>query len=933
MSSRLRRHFLPWDRPWLPQAAAWLAGDWAGGEALDLSDVLAIVPTRQAARRLREALAGYAAERGSAVFPPQTLTPDMLLRGAEDDPAVASQLEALLAWTDVLQRIDLEEVAAVFPVAPPQRDFAWAWRLAGAFDRLQIQLNEAGLSIADVVTRLGADFPERDRWLGLAQLESLQVSALAARGRREPHAARRAFALRPTLPPGVRRVALLAAPDPMALALRVLETWAESVSVDVVVFAPPEEAENFDEVGRPIASHWGARPIVLAEFKRRVRLCADPAEEAARVVAIARGYREPDGLVAVGAAEADALPWFESEFSRADLPAYNPEGRTRRGGRVHTLLAALAALARDPAIAAVAAVARCPDFLAHLELRDGVSPAAFLTQLDEACGRHLPADLGALQAALGPSAPELAGGVALAEELRGALTAEPFPRCATAALGRLFQGRRFDLAVSSDAVMAAAAEAWRDTLHECASLAARFPQIAAADWWEIALQRFGETRETGEKPAGALDLQGWLELLWEDAPHLVVAGLNDGAVPEAIVGDAFLPESLREQLGLKTNAVRFARDAYLLHAIAASRVAGGRLDVLFAKVSAAGDPLRPSRLLLQCVDAELPERIDFLFRAPAPVQAQPPWTRAWQLRPPRPEPIASVAVTGLRSWLECPFRFWLRHGLKMESVEPEKRELDARDFGTLCHAALEAMAIEAALRDCTDEVQLREFLIGELTSVARRRFGSTLTLPVIVQLESARQRLARVAAVQARERAAGWVVEQVEWPFSLEIGGLTVRGKIDRIDRHEGTGARRVLDYKTSDTAKAPAATHLRTARAEEAALPGWRRVLGGKKEQVWTDLQLPVYLRAVMGAFPGEPAPACGYVNLPKAAGETSLAAWPELTGELLDAAQACTDGVAAAVRAGEFWPPAEIKADADDFAALFHRGAAESIAWGAEP
>jgi ATP-dependent helicase/nuclease subunit B len=40
----------------------------------------------------------------------------------------------------------------------------------------------------------------------------------------------------------------------------------------------------------------------------------------------------------------------------------------------------------------------------------------------------------------------------------------------------------------------------------------------------------------------------------------VVAGLNDGLVPDAVVGDAFLPESLRERLGLKTNAARLARD-------------------------------------------------------------------------------------------------------------------------------------------------------------------------------------------------------------------------------------------------------------------------------------------------------------------------------------------------------------------------------------
>jgi ATP-dependent helicase/nuclease subunit B len=287
-----------------------------------------------------------------------------------------------------------------------------------------------------------------------------------------------------------------------------------------------------------------------------------------------------------------------------------------------------------------------------------------------------------------------------------------------------------------------------------------------------------------------------------------------------------------------------------------------------------------------------------------------------------------VAVTGLRAWLACPFRFYLQHVLRLEAVDPAKSELDARDFGTLCHAALEAMACEPALRECVDERQLRDFLLDELARAARRRFGAHPALPLVVQLESARQRLARVAAVEARERAAGWIVERTEWPFALDLGGLEVRGRIDRIDRHEATGARRVLDYKTSDTAVPPVKSHLRPRRAGDAALPAWRGVALGGREYVWADLQLPLYLRA-LGAEPaGAVSLVSGYFNLPKAAGETALALWPELTGELLAAAAACADGVAAAIRAGEFWPPAEIAADQDAFAPLFHEGAAASVA-----
>jgi ATP-dependent helicase/nuclease subunit B len=183
--------------------------------------------------------------------------------------------------------------------------------------------------------------------------------------------------------------------------------------------------------------------------------------------------------------------------------------------------------------------------------------------------------------------------------------------------------------------------------------------------------------------------------------------------------------------------------------------------------------------------------------------------------------------------------------------------------------------------------------------------------------------------VQARERASGWIVDRVEAAFALDVGGLEVRGTIDRIDRHEPSGAWRVLDYKTSDTAMPPHRTHLRPFRPGDERLPPWMRMTVYGREMVWADLQLPVYLRALSRELPTGAAVDCGYVNLPKATGETALALWPELTGSLLSSAQACAEGVAAKILEGEFWPPAEIDPERDPFAALFHHGAEDSVEW----
>jgi ATP-dependent helicase/nuclease subunit B len=925
-----RRHFISWDRPLLPRAVAFLAGGWEGEGPLDLSALLVVVPTQQSGRRLREALAEHAAARGQAAFPPQVFTPDRLIAQGLG-PEVASRLESLLAWVEIFRTIDLKAFREVFPVDPPARNFSWSLRLAQEFAHLQAVLAESGLRLADVNEKAGESFCETARWQQLGELERRHAEKLAALGLRDGQAAKITAAKNPPPLANAGKIILLATPDPLPLALDVLAAHARTLPLEVVIFAPPSEADAFDAWGRPLPPEWEHRALVLPGFEQRVHLCADPAAQAEHIVAAARSYGSPEGLLGVGVADTEVLPLLENALIRAGLAAYNPAGRARRGEGLYHLLAALAALAREPSFAAVEALARCPDCLAFLQARLGrdFSAARWLEGLDELHSRHLPADLAAAraQAVKLKKYPGLVPALAAIDELRAALANQEFSAGASAALGMIFGDRQLDLVRENDARLGDSATAWMEILRECAATGAHFPGLAKIEWWDLALQLFGENLFTEDKPAGALELQGVLELLFEDAPHLAVAGFNDGYVPDSVAGDPFLPESIREKLGLKTNAARFARDAYVLQALAACRAQSGRIDLLFGKTSIAGDPLRPSRLLLRCADAELPARIAFLFRAPEQVQSNPPWMRAWPLTPRRAAAPAQVAVTALRGWLECPFRFYLRQVLGLAAVDPSKNELDARDFGALCHTALEAMGREAALRDCTDAVVLREFLLAELERHARAGYGEALSLPLIIQLESARQRLARAAEVQAHERAAGWVIEHVEKKFSIAIGGLLVKGKIDRIDRHAETGAVRVLDYKTSDSPASPRDTHFCPLRKGETP-PAWAVFAPNGRPRAWADLQLPLYGHALAAEFPG--AVACGYFNLPKAASGTGLALWDDYAPELHAAALRCAEGVCAAIRAGQFWPPNEqVRADRDEFATLFHHGVAASVAW----
>lgn len=927
-------NILPWDRPLLERAVAYFAAGWNGGGALDLSDQMIVVPTRQAGRRLREALAVHAAERGGAVLAPRVIVPEQILELAlPNATVVATRAQVLMAWVETLRSAAFDELREVFPVDPPERGFAWALRLANEMTRLQAALAEGGLRFADVAANAGDGFAEPRRWEQLAQLESAVEARLAAERVCTLQAASIAAAGAPAEPPeGVRRISVVAVADPLPLVLRVLEKWIQLVSVDVLVFGPADGGVLFDEWGRPRPEVWRDRRLELEPFERCVQLCADPAAQAARIAERLAETTDRVGVFGVGAADPEVLPLLAGELRAAGVECHLPEGRPLQRQALAGLIEALRAAVRDDDWASAVALARRTEVLGYLkgELREraGFTESKFLAGLDALHADHLPATLAAARRqadGFETRHPGLGAALEVLGTLIAELRAGAFPSAWMAALGRLHAGRVLDLAQAEDRAFAEAAEAWRAAAGEV--VAAVPGRLKAEDACELALQLFSAGRIFDDKPAGAVELDGWLELVFRDEPVLLVAGLNDGSAPEAVNGHAFLPESLRERLGLKTNAQRFARDALQLAALAACRVQGGELEIFLGKTSAAGDPLRPSRLLFQCAETELAARVRFLFRELPPVGGNLAWRRAWRWRVPWVGAPERLKVTGFRDYLACPFRFYLRHRLKMEPVDAAKRELDARDFGTLVHRVLERLGQETAWRDCTDGEELARAFDATLTAVVAARFGDELSLPLLVQVESARQRLAAVARLQAQERAAGWVIDRTEWKLpagKLIVGGIELSGTIDRIERHESTGSWRVLDYKTSESAKAPVKAHLRLDRAGTAWLDAARVDVGGKPYR-WTDLQLPLYRWALGELFDAKDVEV-GYFNLPKAVTETSIALWEDFDSALQESALRCAEAVGAGVKTGRYWPPVE-QPENDEFTALVHDSVAGSF------
>jgi len=269
-----------------------------------------------------------------------------------------------------------------------------------------------------------------------------------------------------------------------------------------------------------------------------------------------------------------------------------------------------------------------------------------------------------------------------------------------------------------------------------------------------------------------------------------------------------------------------------------------------------------------------------------------------------PPVLRKLHVTAFRDYLACPYRFYLKHVLKLEACDDEAVELDGAHFGTLAHEVLAAFGRSDLARE-TDPQRIADFLMATLDERIARRYGKKPGVAVILQCEQLRYRLEHFAYWQARQSAEGWRIDarftENALSATLEVDGepFVIEGRIDRVDVHDTHGYR-VVDYKTADSPKSPDAMHRR----------------GPVNAKEWVDLQLPLYHHLIAAHGVDGPV-SLGYVQLPKDVSKIGFdaATWSE--SELVDATEkACR--IIQLIRAGVFWKPADPSGMTDDFSAI---------------
>ncbi len=854
--------------------------DWLIERKDELPELLVVVPTAQSGRRLRESLA----ERG-ALLAPRVVTTGFLMR--PDD--FAPESVETLAWCEVFSKVkNWEKYASVFPQAPEGE--GWELGLAQAMVQVRAGLQENGLLFATAVKWL-EESPEVERWEGLARLERQVEDLLKKWGYQSKNSCLADGVL--TFPPEVTQVVIAGVLDLPKVGERILE--ASGLSVSILVAG---EKEGFDQWGRPDES-WGEE--ISWPKNGSVTLAGDSSQQAAIALEkIAEGGNDSTGVV-LGTGDEEVSGELVQTFGRSGWIVHDPGAGSPSplAGWLHAWRRYLATgevvevlnLLSFPQSGAMAKGQRAQRAIALSQLRD-----ASLVRTAEDIERAIKViEVRLASASSERTKKRLTFQIKSANKALETMT--QFEKWREPFLGKNFHGSMRRLLAVIDPEDESGISDWLD---ETVPVAKEVKQ-SVSSWLELVLQSLNQVPD--EVPVGrALDVQGWLELLHDPAPHLVVCGMNEGRIPGKASTDTWLPEGTRRKLGLANDAARSARDAYILTALMRMREDIGRVDLIAGKSTMAGDMLQPSRLLLAAKGLELAQRVEVLFREIEPFDTGLAWGLEphWKWQPREVEPKNRVSVTAISAYLACPFRYYLERVVGMNVPAPERVEWSSQDFGNIMHDILERWGLDESARDLEGAKDLESYFFAALDEVIAAHFGEKIPLAIQFQIESMRQRFSWLAKEQAQIRAEGWKIVEIEKAFEIELEGITLTGKIDRIDQHE-SGAIRVLDYKTGQNAKVVKTMHLAGTRSTAPAhLEGVEEILTPDGER-WTNVQVPLYAAAL------DRVDEVGYFALGETEAAVKLSLWDDFGDVEKESALKCSAWVLKQIREQVFWPPAE--------------------------
>ena len=299
--------------------------------------------------------------------------------------------------------------------------------------------------------------------------------------------------------------------------------------------------------------------------------------------------------------------------------------------------------------------------------------------------------------------------------------------------------------------------------------------ITLKDGFHIFLKKLSEIT-LDDIHSGKITVIGILETRFTQYDGVIVIDFNDSKVPKKSVKDKFISSNVKRFSNLPTatdreNLQKYyyqklfdnAKEIYISYVVNKENTMSRFINELFEKPN--------------CIEVDfsaiLKNNTEFKFIPKSIIKEINLSHLEW-------------SATSLKTFLDCKRKYYYQNILKIEehsiTLKPKGYEL-----GNIIHTILEKICKEKRYnyQEMTDEISKYQNQNPYLT----------------IELELWKKKLERFFINEHKRLASGIEIYELEKSFRIEKNGITLKGKIDRIDRL-ADGSFAILDYKTSANLK-----------------------------------------------------------------------------------------------------------------------------------
>ncbi len=292
-----------------------------------------------------------------------------------------------------------------------------------------------------------------------------------------------------------------------------------------------------------------------------------------------------------------------------------------------------------------------------------------------------------------------------------------------------------------------------------------------------------------------IQISGMLEASGMEYDSLWIIGLGDQTLPEKPRLSAFIPKSLQiSQQMPHSSAEKESRFAETL----LQRFSRSANQVIFSFAKQKEDtPQLASPLIQHLPQIECPADNETLKLIPD-IET---FFDNYQIPYLADEPCSGGTAL-LANQAKCPFKAFANHRLKAAPASQSVDGLDMMERGVMIHGIMERIWKALGSQDqlLATEKQALSSLIDQAINeaLAAHKDNKSYRFPPFIQTIE-KQRLEKITqdCLEWEKKRTPFQVEVLEEAFSLNIKGMELKLRVDRIDRLEN-GKKWVIDYKSS---------------------------------------------------------------------------------------------------------------------------------------